>query len=216
MPAASRSAWSGPSRVSAATSTRNRSRGRPLARSTICFSAPERSSVGISCRTLSTLDSDFLRSRSRVCPRTAPGACGRRRRSRTPAATRLRAARLMWKARSKSAHWSRIDASEGLGSSGGASRPCLKSLTSRRLPGIDEATSGDAQGHRLEQGDAHPLLREGRTNRSAVRSARFDVGRRRPAARPLRQGPAVRPMPGLSLQRGPLGPFADQGQPGRG
>src|SRR4051812_3052498 len=54
MPARRRSASSGPRRVRAATSTRNRSRGSPSASSTICFSAPERSRVGITCKTFST------------------------------------------------------------------------------------------------------------------------------------------------------------------
>ena len=144
---------------------------------------------------------------------TAPGAAGRRRRSRTPA--RPAAARrgsCGRRGRSRpTGRGSRGRAPSG--SSGGASRPCLKSPTRRRLPGIDEATSGMPSAMASSRAMLIPSSREGRTNRSASRSTRGRVGRRRRAARPRPRSPsrAIR-----RLQRGPLGPLADQGQPGPG
>ena len=58
------------------------------------------------------------------------------------------------------------------GASGGASRPCLKSPTRRRLPGIDEATSGIPRtAIASNKAMLIPSSFDGKTNRSASRKA---------------------------------------------
>ena len=107
------------------------------------------------------------------------------------------------------------DAGEALGIVGGASRPCLKSLIEPAVAGDRRGDERHAERHGLEQAMLMPSSREGRTNRSASRSS---GGRRRPRRRATRRrlGPSAEPRPNPGFQRGPLGTFADQDQPGRG
>ena len=80
-----------------------------------------------------------------------------------------------------------------------------------RLPGIARGDDGDAQGHRFQKGDAHPLLARGQGRTGRTRGA-FPRGS---AEAP---GIPTDPLAGRASRSGlrarPLRPLADQGQAG--
>src|SRR5208337_2797952 len=156
-PASSSSTWNGPSRVSVATSTRNRARGKPLASSTICFSAPERSSVGINCNTLSTASYPSM-FQDRLEQRQVPARDGGDRELlHDPAASRA--------AHVKGA----VEVLPLLDDHAGQCPRILRRRQPAVLEVADQAAVArdrrgdqrDPQSHRLQQGDAHSLFLRG-------------------------------------------------------